>query len=507
MDPHRVGRTIAGMGFINFITLVLSLIQAIIVARAFGTGESYDLYLLAIAIPEVIVYLATEVINASLVPSITYHTRKGDRESAYRVGFSFFASVLLSASFLLLILELISPYLCNLLGGDAVNHRNLLIIVRLIMPLMVVYIAHRVIATMHNAIESFILPSIASVFPPIIISISVLLLTNRFDIYSLVIGIFVSALSQIVFLTPLLLREGWGYIKVSGVDLRKGFSVCLVGMTFIIGAIAERMNLLVDRAVASHLQVGSISALKYGFQIVAYLQAMFSVPLNRVYYTQISQDIGAGNINSALNRFDRGARTLAIVYIPVGLLMTLIAHPVIRVLFQRGSFTELSTTMSAKALSIYAPGLIFIGLVSLTSSMIYALKKSLAYSLVGALIIALNLILDITLVRYIEYLGIAITTVIVNAVWSFTFVFYIGRLLSRNLFSRGLLLTFLKVSVSSGIAYLLLWFAMKNVAMPSGFLPQVFYILVVVFLFIAVSWGLAYLFGEKMVKDIMRLRF
>jgi len=508
MNQYNGGRTVASLGFINFITLLLSLFQAIIVARAFGTGSQYDIFLIAIALPEVFVYLATEIINAGLLPKIISLMKIGDKKSAYRIGFSYFNSIIVVSFVALIILEVLSPWLCKIIGGGQnIDYVKLLLISRIILPIMVVYIAHRVVATIHNAIESFILPSISATLPPIIISLSVFLLSSRLGIYSLVIGFFISATVQFIFLLPMLLREGWRYITGCSLNIRKGLPLIAIGVGFIAGAIADRTNVLIDRAVAGHLQPGRISALKYGFQIVAYLQALFSVPLNRVYYTYLSQDIASKNIDKMTSRFERAVRMLAIVYIPIGVLIPFIALPLVRILFERGAFTESSSVLSAKALSVYATGLFFIGIVSLTSSMMYALKKPVIFSLVGLVIIGLNLILDITLIRYIDFLGIALTTVIVNLIWGITLIIYLSRVLLKNLLSKKLIMTIFRIGAGSVLGYSIIRYVISRLYMPTGVIFQIVSIFIYIIVFMIFTWGFAFITGEKLIKDAFRLRF
>jgi putative peptidoglycan lipid II flippase len=508
MNQQRGGHTIASLSFINFITLLLSLFQAIIVARAFGTGSQYDIFLIAVALPEVFVYLATEVINAGLIPRITSFIKSGDRQSAYRTGYSYFNSIITVSFIVVIILEILAVWLCKLTGGgQRIDYAKLLLVTRIVMPMMIIYIAHRVVATIHNAIESFILPSISAMFPPIIITISVLLLSSKLGIYSLVIGFFISAAVQFIFLLPMLFREGWKYIKGYSMNFRSGLSLVVIGVGFILGAIADRTNVLIDRVVAGHLQPGRISALKYGFQIVAYMQALFSVPLNRVYYTYLSQDVAIKDIDRITSRFERAARMLAIVYIPVGIITPFIALPVIRLLFERGAFTEFSSILSARALSVYAPGLFFIGIVSLTSSMMYALKKPVIFSLVGLIVIGLNLTFDILLIRYIDYLGIALTTVIVNLIWGLTLIIYLSKVLSRNLLSKNLIMTILRIGIGCVAGYSIIKYFISRLQIPSATIYQVGSVFIYIIVFMIFAWGLAFILGEKLIKDAFRLKF
>jgi peptidoglycan biosynthesis protein MviN/MurJ (putative lipid II flippase) len=69
-----VGITGANIAFFFF-----SLVQAMIVARFFGTGIIYDIYLIAGILPEIMVYVVSNLIQATYIPVfLDLKTGKGE---------------------------------------------------------------------------------------------------------------------------------------------------------------------------------------------------------------------------------------------------------------------------------------------------------------------------------------------------------------------------------------------------------------------------------------------
>ena len=98
--------------------------------------------------------------------------------------------------------------------------------------------------------------------------------------------------------------------------------------------------------------------------------------------------------------------------VPATVGLIVLAEPIVRLIFERGEFTSMDTHATALALACYAPGIIGYSAVRLTVPTFYALGTSLtpAYVSVGSM--ALNIALNLTLVRVLGYQGLALGTAI-----------------------------------------------------------------------------------------------
>jgi len=454
-------KTIAGMSALNALIMLLSLFQAVVVARAFGTSRTYDAYLVAFILPELLVFMATELVNATLLPTFTEALRQQGKKSAWRLASSTINIITLSVIIILILLELLAPQLVRIMApGFSAEETNLAAtLLRLLLPMMAISVIYKVVLTLHYSVESFLLPNFGGLLPPLVIAASVWFLSPGWGINALLLGVTLGVAAQLLILIPLLVRQG-GFSWRAGLSLSDSRmrSMGILAGILLLGAATERANLLIDRAVASTLASGKISALKYGFQMAAYAQALFSIPLNKVYYTHISQAVAVKDWASVQERFSSGFRLLTIFYLPTAIGLSLLALPLVRVLLERGSFTLLSSVWSAQALVVYSWSLIFLGIVSLATSLLYALKKMGFFTAVGASMMALNLLLDILLIRWFDHLGIALATVIVNIVWSAVLLMVLGRLLKTRLLGIAELITLGKALVASVLMAGFIWF-------------------------------------------------
>jgi putative peptidoglycan lipid II flippase len=100
--------------------------------------------------------------------------------------------------------------------------------------------------------------------------------------------------------------------------------------------------------------------------------------------------------------------------VPATVGLMVLAGPIVSVIFERGQFTRADTTATAAALLFYAPGLVGYSAVKIASPAFYALRDSRTPVLVSVLSIAVNVALNLTLVRVFGYRGLALGTALAS---------------------------------------------------------------------------------------------
>ena len=82
-----------------------------------------------------------------------------------------------------------------------------------------------------------------------------------------------------------------------------------------------------------------------------------------------------------------------------------LAVPIVRLIFERGSFTSADTQATALALACFAPGIVGYAAVRLAVPRFYALGTSLTPALVSVGSVGLNIVLSLVLVRVLGLSG------------------------------------------------------------------------------------------------------
>jgi putative peptidoglycan lipid II flippase len=95
--------------------------------------------------------------------------------------------------------------------------------------------------------------------------------------------------------------------------------------------------------------------------------------------------------------------------VPATLGLVVLATPIVRLLFEHGSFTAADTVATAAAVQYYAVGLVGYSVVKILSPAFYALGRSRTPAAVGVVSVLLNAVLSYASAPYFGYRGIALS--------------------------------------------------------------------------------------------------
>ena len=136
---------------------------------------------------------------------------------------------------------------------------------------------------------------------------------------------------------------------------------------------------LVDRYFQSFLMAGGISALGYVGQIVNSLSSLMT--FREIYVVPLASEAGRSE------RLARMMSGIAFISVPCTAFVIAFAEPMVQVLFERGKFTAVDTTITAAVLQIMAVSLLFSSLLAPMVRLFQILDR-IAYSHLLYLVLA-----------------------------------------------------------------------------------------------------------------------
>jgi putative peptidoglycan lipid II flippase len=411
-----VKKTVGAMSLFNLVAFAGGAAQAIIVARSFGTGHLYDLYLMAAVVPELVVMFTHNLIGALLLPFFhRWQVEKGEEE-AWRSLWNVFNLIALAFVVTGALTVVFAHPIASILltDGTPEDVKFAAGALRILAPLIVLAMCFRVSISLHNAYESFVFPAFANVLPSIFIITSVLLFAERIGPYSIAVGIVSATAVQILLLSKLSVKKGLRYWRPT-IDLKRRETLVFLGVSaaMAISAASEQINVFIDRKIALGLGEGMVSALKYGLTITIFAQGLFGVPLTRVSFTYFSKSAAEENKTELAERLSRVLRQLAVFYIPASVGLFILAEPVIGFLLMGGEFTTRSLDLSVTALRAYSIGIFFYAVMNVLRTSAYSLRRFWAISGAALGSIILTFILDLLAGHYFGHWGIALVRGIV----------------------------------------------------------------------------------------------
>jgi putative peptidoglycan lipid II flippase len=105
-----------------------------------------------------------------------------------------------------------------------------------------------------------------------------------------------------------------------------------------------------------------------------------------------------------------GLSLMLMLNVPATVGLVVLATPIVQVIFERGAFTPADTAATAAALQFYAIGLVGYSIVRIASPVFYALGENLTPVKISIAAVAANASLNIVLVQYLGYRGLALGT-------------------------------------------------------------------------------------------------
>jgi putative peptidoglycan lipid II flippase len=133
-----------------------------------------------------------------------------------------------------------------------------------------------------------------------------------------------------------------------------------------------------------------------------------------------------------------------------------LAEPIVRVIFEHGSFTVTDTANTASALRFYAAGLLGYSVVRIVSPTFYALGQSRTPVMVSMASVVVNVVLNLALVRVLGYRGLALGTSITALLNAMAQLWLLRQRLS-GINGRVIAVSFVRVLLASLVMALVAW--------------------------------------------------
>ncbi len=228
-----------------------------------------------------------------------------------------------------------------------------------------------------------------------------------------------ASLSQLFSVIPASINMGYKYeFKLNSKDVYFKEMIVLL-IPIIVALSVNRVNLLIDRSMASNLPKGSISYLNYADNIVQLVLGIFITAIVTVLFPIISEEYSRDNGEASGRMMRKGMKIILGIAIPATIILVVFSEPLVKLFFQRGgAFGIKATKITSEVLIYYALGLISRAFVLILTKIHYATYDSITpptiYAILGGIII--NFILNIILSKYMGVAGIALATSISTTV-------------------------------------------------------------------------------------------
>jgi putative peptidoglycan lipid II flippase len=457
-------RQIARASLIVMVTFLasrlLGLLRDVVIGAQFGTSGSYDAYVAAFRIPDIIYTLiAGGILVSAFVPTFTDYLARDDRRGAWRLASAVINLVIvvltLAAIVAAILAEPIVHYLLAPGFGPAAQALTVRLLRLLLIPPIIFAVSGVVMGILY-AHQNFWLPGLAPSMYNLGIIFGALVLVPFFDVYGLALGAIIGALLHLLIQVPGLRRVGMQYSPRLAVRDPGVHEVVRLMIPRMFGVAVVQLNFLVETSLASLLTTGAVSALNYAWRVMLVPQAVVAQSVATAAFPTFADQYSRGQLQQLRSSLSIIVRSIFFIAIPAGVGLLVLSEPIIQLVFQRGRFTEDSTVLVAAALSAYALGLIGHSGVEILVRAFYALHDTKTPVLLGVLSLAINLVMSLALINVLGVTGLALANTTAALIEMTLLIAVIRRRLS-GLDDRRLALSALKTTVAAVTMGVVVW--------------------------------------------------
>ena len=404
---------------------LLGLARDQLLASLFGAGNAMDAFNVAFRIPNLVRDLFAEgAMSAAFVPVFMRQLATGDQPSAWRLANNVI-NALLVVTGLLVVLGIV--FAGPLVGAFAADYAQVpgklaltVTLTRIMLPFLTLVAVAAALMGMLNSLHRFFVPALApAMFNVAMIACALLLvpLMLRFGwpgITAIAIGTLLGGLAQIGLQWPLLRREGFTYRPVLDWKQEGLRRVLILMGPGTIGLAATQVNVFVNTVLATSEGTGAVSWLNYAFRLMYLPTGLFGISIATATLPAVSRYAARDDHAGVRSTLAEGLSLMFVMNIPATVGLIVLAHPIVRVIFERRAFLPSDTAATAAALQCYAVGLIGYSVVRIASPTFYALGDSRTPVLISIASVLSNVALNVLLARVLGYRGLALGTSIAS---------------------------------------------------------------------------------------------
>ena len=421
--PTRLARSAGLIGAATMTSRVLGVARETVLAALFGAGNQMDAFNVAFRIPNLLRDLFAEgAMSAAFVPAFTRHLSTRSREDAWRLG-NLVINALAALTLLFVAAGWIfAPALARAFAPEYASVPGKLeltaLLTRIMLPFLTTVAVSVAMMGMLNSLHRFFIPALSPAMFNVATILAAFLLVPLMPrlgwppIAGIAFGTVLGGVGQIAIQWPLLRREGWRYRP--SVDWRdQGLRDVLILMApGTLGLAAVQVNVFINTVLATGEGTGAVSWLNYAFRLMYLPIGLFGASIGTAALPEISRHAAAADIPAMRRTISGALRLMLMLNVPATVGLVVLARPVVSLLLERGQFGPADTAATAAALMFYAPGLLGYSAVKIASPSFYALRDSRTPVAASGVAVAVNVVLNLLLIRVLGYRGLALGTAV-----------------------------------------------------------------------------------------------
>lgn len=391
----KENKTIHVIGTVTMVTLfakLLGIVRESLQARAFGTQIAADLYTTA---NNNTIYLFTTAAYAlciAAVPILTPRLRRNRKEGYDAASNLITISVLLSAVVAVVWVgaTFIPAFADSLWEGGGQESAQLAGYMRVMILTLPVIVLTYLLVALFQSLEHFVLQGSMSIPYNLALIGFLAVFAGGLGVGGYVVAVAAAWLLQLGMTVPYSLKERYRYRPV--LNFRADYVKTFL-KTAVVTVLTTSIFLfcyLQDSAMTAQLAGSPVSAFYYADKLFTPLTTTLVYSISTVLFPQFSEKFTQQDRPAYLRYIWNMLRGTLLMILPMSVVLAAFGTPIVKVLFEGGSFDAASTAATGSIFTIYALSMAGFCALDLLSKAYYTMEQTLTPLLVNAGILLCN---------------------------------------------------------------------------------------------------------------------
>ena len=461
----RIARNTAIFSIATGLSRIAGLVREIVASSYFATTGAFSAFTIAFQVPNLLRSLVADAaLSAAFVPVFTELLERKRRLDAFRLASTLFFLILLGLGAIVAVFILAAGVIMPLFTGStfsaSLDHLTVGLS-RVLFPIVILLGLNGLVVGILQAYDHFTIPAIAPlVWNLVIIGVLIALrplFSGPDQLYAYAIGVLVGTVVQFAMALPVLGRIDFRLrVALDWRDPRiRQVLTLMLPVTIGLGVI--NFDLLINSALGTLVSQHAPRAIDAAFRIYMLPQGMFSVAVATVLFPSLSRFAARGDRDRLRATMATGVRQIMLLLIPAAVFTAVLATPVVRVIYQHGSFGSSDTDRVSLALFWFSFSLPFAGVNLLLTRTFFSLQRPWIPTALASLNMVVDAGISVALYKPFGIGGLVIGTAVGSAGMTIAQVVYLRRELGGMIEGGRTLLAGIQIAASSALLGAVSW--------------------------------------------------
>ena len=455
---------------ITLISKITGFFRDIILANNFGASIITDAYITALNIPVVLFTGISSSLGTTYIPMFFKVKEKYGDEGVNEFTSNLLNIVVILAFITMVLGSIFTPLIVKLfaMGFKGEEFKITIDYSRILMPSILFIAVNGLVSSYLLANGRYYISGIVTI-PFNIICIIAIIIGGITNSYLMIWITLFAYIVQLIFQMPFLRKCGYRHKFIVNIKDENVRNIVYLILPVFLGSYVDQINSVINRTLASFLDTGSITALNYANKLNIFAVGVLVISISTVMYTVFSKYTSQNNMKAFKASLRKCIDIVIIVMIPIMIGMMIFTKPIVKLLFESGSFTGRETYLTSTALFCYCVGMVSFGIRDIVSRGFYSLQDTKTPVKNALISVIVDIIFSIILVRFIGIGGLALSTSIATTIGALLLLISLRKKIGKLGIKKNLNTSFKVViaSIFMGITckevYSLIFLLFKNI--------------------------------------------